>query len=82
MPQEWRLHVLEGRLEREFGERYAAQSVDLYGLTPVEQSAALDALIDAQGEYPIVLVNGVAVCVGDIDADAITAAVSALRNAG
>ena len=82
MPQEWRLHVLEGRLEREFGERCATESVDLYGLTPLEQSAALDALIEAQGEYPIVLVNGVAVCVGDIDADAIVAAVGAIRTAG
>jgi len=81
MPQEWRLHVLEDRLEREFGERYATHSVDLYGLSPLEQSAALDALIETQGEFPVVLVNGTSVCVGDIDADAIAAAVGAIRTA-
>ena len=81
MPQEWRLHVLEDRLEREFGRRYATRSVDLYGLTQLEQSAALDALIETQGEFPIVLVNGAAVCVGDIDADAIVKAVGEIENA-
>lgn len=82
MPQEWRLHVLEDRLERDFGERFVTHTVDLYGLSPMEQSATLDAIIETQGEFPVVLVNGVSVCVGDIDAAAIAAAVGAIRTAG
>ena len=34
-----------------------------------------------QGEFPVVLVNGVSVCVGDIDPDVIAAAVAVLRSA-
>jgi hypothetical protein len=64
MHVEWRLHVSEERLKRGFGEVFAIEVVDLCGLTPRDQR-----------RLPIVLVNGVAACVGDIDADAIAAEV-------
>jgi len=76
MPVEWRLHVLGEKLKREVGERFVIESVDLYGLSPLDQHAALDAIIAADGDFPVVLVGGEATCVGDIDADAITAAVA------
>ena len=71
MPVTWRLHVLEERLRRDFGEVFAIETVDLYGVSPLEQSAAIDAMVETQGDFPITLVNGVVVCVSDIDADAI-----------
>jgi hypothetical protein len=73
MPVEWRLHVLEERLKRDFGDCPDLVVTDLYGVTPLEQSAAIDAMIATQGDFPIVLVNGTAACVSDIDADAIAA---------
>ena len=76
MPVEWRLHVLEERLKRDFGEVFAIEVTDLYGVSQAEQSAAIDAMIETQGDFPIVLVNCVAACVSDIDADAIAAEVS------
>jgi hypothetical protein len=76
MPVPWRLHVLEERLTQQFGEVFVIESVELYGLEPAEQTAALDALIAAQDDLPVVLVDGVAVCTGDIDADAIAAQVA------
>jgi hypothetical protein len=75
MPVEWRLHVLEERLKRDYGEVFTIGATDLYGLSPREQSAALNAMIEVQGQFPVVLVNEVAVCVGDIDVDAIAAEV-------
>lgn len=71
MPVEWRLHVLEERLRSEYGEVFEVQVTDLYGLAPLEQSAALDAMIALQGDFPITLVNGEVACVNDIDVDAI-----------
>ena len=71
MPVEWRLHVLEERLKRDFGAVFAIETVDLYGVSPTEQSAAIDAMIETQGDFPITLVDGVVACVSDIDADAI-----------
>jgi hypothetical protein len=73
MPVEWRLHVLEERLKRDFGDSPDLIVTDLYGVTPLEQSAAIDGMIETQGDLPIVLVNGVVACVSDIDADAIAA---------
>ena len=71
MPVTWRLHVLGERLKRDFGEVFALETVDLYGVSLLEQSAAIDAMVEMQGDFPITLVNGVVVCVSDIDADAI-----------
>jgi hypothetical protein len=83
MPVEWRLHVLEERLKRDFGEVFAVEVTDLYGVSPREQSAALDAMIEVHGDFPVVLVNQVAACVGDIDADAIATEVGRnARNSG
>ncbi len=75
MPVDWRLHVLEERLRREFGDSPEIVVTDLYGVTPLEQGAAIDAMIATQGDFPIVLVNGVAACMSDIDADAIVSEV-------
>ena len=77
MPVEWRLHVLEDRLTRDFGDVFAIEVADLYGVSPSEQSAALDAIVETQGDFPIVLVERVVACVGDIDADAIVEQVDA-----
>lgn len=71
MPVEWRLHVLEERLRHDFGKVFTVETVDLYGVTTSEQSAAIDAMIEAQGDFPITLVDGVVACVSDIDVDAI-----------
>ena len=71
MPIEWRLHVLEDRLTRDFGDVFTIEVADLYGVSPSEQSAAIDAIVETQGDFPIVLVDGVVACVSDIDADAI-----------
>ena len=76
MPVSWRLYVLEEKLMREVGERFEIEPVDLYGLPPLEQHVALDAIIATCGDFPVVLVDGVVACVGDIDADAIVAAVA------
>ena len=71
MPVTWRLHVLEERLKRDFGKVFEIETVGLYGVSPLEQSAAIDAMVETQGGFPIVLVDGVVACVSDIDADAI-----------
>ena len=75
MPVEWRLHVLEERLKRDFGGVFAIEVTDLYGVSQAEQSAAIDAMMETRGDFPIVLVDGVVACVSDIDADAIAAEV-------
>jgi len=75
MPTEWTLHVLEERLRRDFGEVFEIETADLYELAPLEQSATLDGMIEMQGDFPIVLVNGSAVCVSAIDVEAIAAGV-------
>jgi|GEM_PF-3942878 len=75
MPTEWSLHVLEERLKRDFGEVFEIETADLYEMSPLEQSAALDGMIEMQGDFPIVLVNGSAVCVSAIDVEAIAAGV-------
>jgi len=72
MSVEWRLHVLGERLKRDFDEVFAVEAVDLDGVSPLEQTAAIDAMVETQGDFPIVLVNGVVACVSDIDADAIS----------
>lgn len=76
MPVEWRLHVLEERLKREVGDRFVINQVDLYALSPADQHAAITAIMTQSGDFPVVLVDGAVACVGDIDADAIVAAVS------
>lgn len=77
MPVPWRLHVLEERLRREVGERFVIESVDLYGLTPMEQHVAIDAIITTRTDFPVVLADGEVACLGDIDAEAIVTAVAA-----
>lgn len=76
MPVAWRLHVLEERLEREVGGRFTIEAVDLYALPPLEQHSAIEAVMKAGGDFPVVLVDGVVACVGDIDVEAIVAAAS------
>lgn len=76
MPVAWRLHVLEEKLARDVGSGFVIESVDLYGLEMDEQHTAIDAVIKTCGDFPVVLVDGEVVCVGDVDADAIVAAVT------
>jgi hypothetical protein len=76
MPVEWRLQVLEARLSERFGSGFRIESTDMYALPPDEQSVCVDAIVETQGDLPIVLVNGAWACVGDIDTDAIVAAVA------
>lgn len=76
MPVEWRLHVLEERLSSVVGDRCKIESVDLQAVPTMERDATLDALLEARGDFPVTLVNGVVACVGDIDMDAIVAAVA------
>ena len=73
MPVEWRLHVLEERLKHDFGKVFTIQAVDLYGVSVDERGAAIDAMVETQGDFPITLVDGVVACVSDIDADVIAA---------
>jgi len=73
MPVPWRLHVLEERLRDEIGEGCVVEAVELLGLPPLEQSAALDAMIAQSADLPITLVNGVFACAGDIEVDRIVA---------
>ena len=82
MPVSWRLHVLEERLKRDFGKVFEIETVDLYDVSPSEQSAAIDAMIEMQGDFPITLVNGVVACVSDIDADVIADAVRSATQSG
>lgn len=78
MPVEWRLHVLEEKIRREVGGPFTIERLDLYGLPPLEQHEAIDAIMKAGGDFPVVLVDGTVACIGDIDADAIVRAVSRL----
>ena len=82
MPVSWRLHVLEERLKRDFGRVFEIETVDLYDVSPLERSAAIDAMIETQGDFPITLVNGVVACVSDIDADAVADAVRSAAQSG
>jgi arsenite methyltransferase len=70
---------LETRLSDRFDPAPRVESVDMYGLLPNEQTAAMDAIVTTQEEFPVVLVNGLAACVGDIDVEAILSAVEAAR---
>jgi hypothetical protein len=74
MPVTWRLHVLEETLVREFGGVFTVESLDLYGLSPLDQHAAIQAIMETGGDFPVVLVDGCVACVGDIETDAIAAA--------
>ena len=76
MPVAWRLHVLEDRLKREVGEVFVVESVDLYGLDMDEQHTAIDAVMAACADFPVVLVDGEVACVGDIEVDPIVAALA------
>lgn len=77
MPVEWRLHVLEERL-RQSGFDPDIQTADLYDLSPAEQSVVLDAIIATGEGFPVVLVNGVAACAGDIDIALVAATATGL----
>ncbi|MDP2234019.1 MAG: hypothetical protein Q8K89_10305 [Actinomycetota bacterium] len=65
--------MLEERLKHDFGKVFTIQAVDLYGVSLAERGAAIDAMVETQGDFPITLVDGVVACVSDIDPDAIAA---------
>jgi hypothetical protein len=76
MPVAWRLQVLETRLSERFGCGFRIESTDMYALPSDEQSVCVDAIVETQGDFPVVLVNGSWACVGDIDVPAIADAVA------
>jgi len=62
--------VVGERLRRE-GLTAAVMERDLYSLVDAERHAVLDAMIVRQAEPPMVVVNGVVACFGDVDLDAV-----------
>lgn len=71
--------MLEERLNGAVAGSCEIESVDLDDVPTAERDAALDALLDVRGDFPVVFVDGVVACVGDIDVDAIATAVAARR---
>ena len=79
MPTAWRVHVLREGL-REAGIDAEVVERDLMALEDVQRQAALDVMIRDNVDPPMVLVDNVVVCAGEIDvAAAVTAAQTAAR---
>ena len=78
MPVEWRLHVLETELTRA-GFKAVIETADLSELGSDEVTTVLDAMVASQQGFPVVLVNGAAACVGDIDAECVVEAARVAR---
>jgi len=76
MPVDWRLHVLEEKLTRETAAQFRIEVVGLYELEPLEQHEVIQLIMRDQVDFPVVLVDGVAACANDIEADAISRAVA------
>lgn len=82
MPVEWRLQVLEDRLNGGSDEWCEIEAVDLLTVTTEERDAALDALLESGSDFPVVLVDGRVACVGDIDVEAVVTAVASAGGEG
>jgi len=70
MPATWRAHVIEERLRAE-GLRAEVTERDVYSLVDVERHAVLDVMIAEHAEPPMVVVDGVVACYGELDLDAV-----------
>lgn len=69
----WRVHVLQEGL-REAGIDAEVVERDLMALEDEQRQAVLDVMIREDVDPPMVLVNNVVVCAGEIDAAAVVAA--------
>jgi DNA-directed RNA polymerase subunit H (RpoH/RPB5) len=70
MPSAWRVNAVDERLRRE-GLNASVTERDLYSLVDAERHAVLGAMVVRQAELPMVVVNDVVACFGDIDLDVI-----------
>lgn len=70
MPGTWRAHVIEERLRNE-GLDAAVTERDIYSLAGEERHAVLDAMTVQHADLPMVVVNGVVACFGDLDLNAV-----------
>lgn len=70
MPGTWRVHVISERMRAE-GILAAVRECDLYALADVERHAVLDVMIAHRADPPMVVVNGVVACFGELDLDAV-----------
>lgn len=77
MPPEWRLQVLEARLKSGVEAPVVVMAANLTELEPPTQSAVMDVL-GAGGDFPVVLVRGDVVSVGELDVEAVIAAVTSI----
>jgi hypothetical protein len=80
MPATWRVHVLRARLAAE-GIDATVIERDLYSLEGGERATVLDAMIRDGADPPMVLVDGVLACAGDLDVDATVVAARAWSDA-
>jgi hypothetical protein len=73
MPPSWRVHVLSEGL-REAGIRAGVVERDLMALEGAQRQAVLDVMIREDVDPPMVLVDDVVICAGEIDVAAVVAA--------
>lgn len=76
MPSEWRLQVLEARLKSGVEVPVIVLAASLTELEPSTQCAVMDVL-GAGGDFPVVLVGGDVVSVGELDVEAVMSSVHA-----
>jgi len=76
MPMAWRVHVLRERL-REAGIDAEVVERDLMALDGAQRQAVLDVMLREDVDPPMVLVDNVVVCAGEIDASAVVVAAQA-----
>lgn len=74
MPPEWRLQVLEARVKSKVEVPVIVRAANLTELEPSTQSAVMDVL-GAGSDFPVVLVGAALVSVGELDVEAVIAAV-------
>jgi len=72
----WRVHVLRERL-REAGIDAEVVERDLMALDGAQRQAVLDVMLREDVDPPMVLVDNVVVCAGEIDASAVVVAAQA-----
>jgi hypothetical protein len=73
MPMAWRVHVLQEGL-REAGIDDEVVERDLMVLEGAQRQAALDVMLREEVDPPMVLVDNIVVCAGEIDIAAVVAA--------
>lgn len=81
MPLQWRLHVLGAQLNERTPQPVRVVETSLYHLEGPERGAAIDAL-SGGAELPLVIAGGRVVCTGELDVEAIAAALPEAEEAG